>query len=60
MRFGVGSLAPIVQVVAQDRSEMTGLAFDPSGTRLYFSSQRAPGGGGITYELSGPFHLKAS
>jgi hypothetical protein len=43
--------------VSQFRSEITGLAFDPSGTRLYFSSQRgpAPGGAGITYEVTGPF-----
>jgi hypothetical protein len=33
-------------------SEMTGPAFDPSGTRLYFSSQRTPG---RTYEITGPF-----
>jgi hypothetical protein len=31
---------------------MTGPAFDPSGTRLYFSSQRNPG---RTYEVTGPF-----
>lgn len=52
-----GALVPIVQVVGHDASEMTGPAFDPSGTRLYFSSQRGPGasGVGITYEISGPF-----
>jgi hypothetical protein len=33
-------------------SEITGPAFDPSGTRLYFSSQRNPG---TTYEITGPF-----
>src|SRR5690606_29626911 len=49
-----GSLKVLLQVVGQVGSEITGLAFDPSGTRLYFSSQRG-GGGGITYEMSGPF-----
>jgi hypothetical protein len=42
-------------VVGQDRSEITGPAFDPSGTRLYFSSQRGAAGWGITYEVTGPF-----
>jgi len=35
-------------------SEVTGPAFNPDGTRLYFSSQRAFGVGAI-YEVSGPF-----
>lgn len=35
-------------------SEVTGPTFDPSGTRLYFSSQRA-GGTGAVYEITGPF-----
>jgi uncharacterized protein len=42
-------------------SELTGVTFDPSGTRLYVSSQRAfaksdlePGPGAI-YEITGPF-----
>jgi len=35
-------------------SETTGLCFDPSGTRLYFASQRG-GGFGIVYEVTGPF-----
>jgi uncharacterized protein len=41
-------------------SELTGVTFDPSGSRMYFSSQRAfsagatPGPGAI-YEVSGPF-----
>ena len=49
----------IVQVAGQPNSEVTGPAFDPSGTRLYFSSQwGATGRGrdGITYEVSGPFN----
>lgn len=42
------------------RSELTGVTFDPSGSRMYFSSQRAypqgllPGPGAI-FEVSGPF-----
>ena len=42
-------------------SELTGVTFDPSGTRMFFSSQRAfpksdqePGPGTI-YEITGPF-----
>lgn len=51
-----GRAAPIVQIVGHSRSEVTGPAFDPSGTRLYFSSQRGASGrsrDGITYEVSG-------
>jgi secreted PhoX family phosphatase len=51
-------VAPIVQVEGHRDSEVTGPAFDPSGTRLYFSSQRGPTGAsvdGVTYEVSGPF-----
>jgi len=36
-------------------SELTGLAFDPSGSRMYFSSQRAHGMKGEIYEVAGPF-----
>ena len=57
-----GTLRPLVQVTGHGGSEITGPAFDPSGTRLYFSSQRgADGGGGIgvTYEITGPFHEPA-
>ncbi|MGH7785833.1 MAG: translocation protein TolB, partial [Candidatus Binatia bacterium] len=49
---------PLAQVVGHIGSEIAGPAFDPSGRRLYFSSQRAPYGmmsGGITYEVTGPF-----
>ena len=55
-----GTLRPLVQIEGQDGSETTGPAFDPSGTRLYFSSQR--GGAtnrGITYVIEGPFHAPA-
>ena len=46
------------QVVGHRASELAGPAFDPSGTRLYISSQRGPGGfftEGITFEITGPF-----
>jgi secreted PhoX family phosphatase len=58
-----GALVPIVQVVGQELSEITGPAFDPSLRRLYFSSQRGFDGadilarGGITYEITGPFFV---
>ncbi len=54
-----GAVVPLLQVVDQPVSEIAGPAFDPSGTRLYFSSQRGATGvisgatGGITYEISG-------
>ncbi|RJL32754.1 alkaline phosphatase PhoX [Bailinhaonella thermotolerans] len=53
-----GVVAPIMRLSGQDGSEITGPAFSPDGTRLYFSSQRGTSGsvtGGITYEVTGPF-----
>ena len=41
-------------------SELTGLAFDPSGSRLYFSSQRAHGRKGEVYEVTGPFRGRST
>lgn len=43
-----------------ERSELTGVAFDPSGRRMFFASQRAGGrdgmpGPGAVYEITGPF-----
>jgi sugar lactone lactonase YvrE len=55
-----GSLTALLQVTGQDLSEITGPAFDPSLTRLYFSSQRGTSGlfeDGITYEVTGPFFV---
>jgi len=54
-----GQVWPFLQVTGQNSSELTGPAFDPSGTRLYFSSQRGPTGTGrgITYEVRGPFQV---
>lgn len=37
-------------------SELAGVIFDPSGTRMYFSSQRAFVTG-VVYEVSGPFRF---
>ena len=53
-----GAIVPVLQVIGQSSSEVTGPAFDPSRRRLYFSSQRGTTGadiGGITYEVTGPF-----
>lgn len=48
--------SPIVRIVGQDGSEITGPALCPLGRRLYFSSQRGGAYGlGITYEIEGPF-----
>ena len=48
--------APIVRVVGQDQSELTGPDFNPTGRRLLFSSQRGgTSGKGISYEITGPF-----
>jgi len=49
---------PLLQLVGHDRSEITGPAFSPDGSRLYFSSQRGTTGrseDGITFEITGPF-----
>jgi secreted PhoX family phosphatase len=52
-------IVPVLQVVGHPNSEVAGPAFDPSGTRLYFSSQRGAQGrdsDGVTYEVTGPFN----
>jgi secreted PhoX family phosphatase len=57
-----GRVSKFLSVTGPDHagSELTGVTFDPSGSRMYFSSQRAyprdgrPGPGAI-YEVSGPF-----
>ena len=51
-----GGANPFLRVEGQSDTELTGVAFDPSGTRLYFSSQRHPG---QTYEITGPFRTAA-
>lgn len=54
------SVAPFLRLTGHDKSEITGPAFSPDGTRLYFSSQRGTSGeefgsGGVTFEVTGPF-----
>jgi secreted PhoX family phosphatase len=49
-----GSVSPFVEVTGQSGSEITGPAFSPDGSRLYFGSQRGDDVG-ITYEVRGPF-----
>lgn len=51
------SVRPMLRVHGQDESEITGPAFSPDGSRLYFNSQRGgrQGAGlGITYEVKLP------
>ncbi|MFC6887293.1 alkaline phosphatase PhoX [Actinomadura yumaensis] len=55
-----GVVAPFLQVLGHDESEITGPAFSPDGRRLYFSSQRGESGfvggtDGFTFEVAGPF-----
>jgi secreted PhoX family phosphatase len=56
-----GSIAPMIQLVEHEGSEVTGPAFSPDGRFFYFSSQRGPGNGkstgtaGITYAVEGPW-----
>jgi secreted PhoX family phosphatase len=52
-----GAVSVFLRVQNQSGSEITGPAFSPNGSRLYFSSQRGPtgSGSGITYEVRGPF-----
>jgi uncharacterized protein len=44
-------------LAGEARSELVGVIFDPSGTRMFFSSQRGLVTG-IVYEITGPFRLK--
>ncbi len=53
---GAPVAVPFLQLVGHDDSEVTGPAFSPDGTRLYFSSQRGRDGKtGMTFEVRGPF-----
>ena len=56
------AVSPLVRLTGpqQDGSEVCGVVFDPSGKRMYCTSQRAGGvggapGPGAVYEISGPF-----
>jgi len=42
------------------QTEIAGTTFDPSGQRLYFSSQRGGTAGGLTFEVTGPFRRPAT
>jgi secreted PhoX family phosphatase len=57
-----GNLKPVVQVLGQAASEITGPAVSPDGRHLYFSSQRGPSNNpytdGVTYEVTGPFFTR--
>jgi secreted PhoX family phosphatase len=47
-------IKPLLQLVGHDHSEITGPAFSPDGSRLYFSSQRGKTGrheNGVTFEI---------
>jgi secreted PhoX family phosphatase len=53
-----GRVTPFLHVSGQSGSELCGVAFNPAGDRLYFSSERGTSGessGGITYCVTGPF-----
>ncbi|MEV6108604.1 alkaline phosphatase PhoX [Streptomyces sp. NPDC051940] len=55
-----GVVAPVMRLDGHADSEITGPAFSPDGTRLYFSSQRGTSGNttgidGVTFEVRGPF-----
>ncbi|MXS78929.1 DUF839 domain-containing protein [Nitrosomonas sp. JL21] len=53
-----GKTVPVLQLIGHDSSEITGPAFSPDGSRLYFSSQRGKTGrieDGVTFEITGPF-----
>ncbi|TDD74784.1 DUF839 domain-containing protein [Actinomadura rubrisoli] len=55
-----GVVTPFLRLLGHDKSEITGPAFSPDGSRLYFSSQRgksgvAAGTDGVTFEVRGPF-----
>ncbi|MGB5259542.1 MAG: alkaline phosphatase PhoX [Gammaproteobacteria bacterium] len=54
-RNGRQVVAPFLQLVGHNQSELTGPVFSPDGQRLYFSSQRGRDGRGMSFEISGPF-----
>jgi secreted PhoX family phosphatase len=53
-----GAISVFLRAVGHRESELTGVAFNPAGDRMYFSSQRGTVGkqtDGMTFEVSGPF-----
>ena len=56
-RPGTTAVSTFLQFVGHETSEVTGIAFDLSGSRLYVSSQRGVdgAGNGVTFEIGGPF-----
>jgi secreted PhoX family phosphatase len=53
-----GEVSVFLRAVGHRESELTGVAFNPAGDRMYFSSQRGTLGtqtDGMTFEVSGPF-----
>ena len=56
-----GRVAPFLQLVGHDASEVTGPALSPNGRHLVFSSQRGTTGssaGGMTFVVRGPFRRR--
>jgi secreted PhoX family phosphatase len=51
-----GDVVVFARLTGVSNSEMTGVAFDPAGGRMYVSSQRNPG---RTYEIAGPFRTSS-
>lgn len=54
-----GLVSIFAHLVGHKGSEITGPAFSPDGSRLYFSSQRGQTdkhSDGVTFEITGPFH----
>ena len=61
VRFPADNTTPrtMVRIIDHEQSEITGLAFNPTQSRLYFNSQRGSTGkidGGISFELMGDFN----
>ena len=54
--YGAPTVAPFLRFVGHDQSEVSGIAFNPDGTRFYVASQRGTDGvTGRVYEISGRF-----
>ncbi|NNE12618.1 MAG: DUF839 domain-containing protein [Ilumatobacter sp.] len=54
-RDGVVEVAPVLQFVGHELSEVAGPAFSPDGRFLYVSSQRGTDGAGVTVQVRGDF-----